>query len=90
MSTTEYTDEPTLVDDIDETTANDLIGIAEIADRLTQRAGREVTRSNVTTWINRRETQKNGFPAPVRQLSMGGVYSWVQIAAWWDSGKGRA
>ena len=90
MSTANYTDEPTLVDSIDETTANDLIGIAEVAERLTQHAGREITRSNVTTWINRRQTQKNGFPMPVRQLSMGGVYSWVSILEWWNSGKGRA
>ncbi len=89
MSTT-YTDEPTLVDSIDEMTAADLVGVAEVAERLSLRAQREITRSNITTWINRRDVQKNGFPLPVTQLSMGGVYSWVAIAKWWDSGRGRA
>ena len=86
----EYTNEPTLVDAIDDLTALDLVGVAEVADRLSEHAGRHITRSNVTTWINRRLTQKNKFPAPVRQLSMGGVYSWVQVVEWWDSGQGRA
>jgi hypothetical protein len=86
----EYTDEPTLVDSIDDLTAADLVGVAELADRLSRHAGVEITRSNVTTWIHRRETQKNGFPLPVRQLAMGGLYSWVQVLAWFENGKGRA
>lgn len=85
-----YTDRPSLVSVIDTNTAMDLVGVAEISERLTRKAGREITRSNVTTWINRRDIQKNGFPLPIVKLAMGGLYSWVQVATWWDSGKGRA
>lgn len=54
--------------------ASDLVGVREIADRLNVRV------TNVTTWINRRES--NGFPEPVVQLAMGGVYDLVEVRAW--------
>jgi hypothetical protein len=46
-------------------------------------SGRNIQRSNVTTWIYRRETQRNGFPTVVNQLAMGGVYSWAEVLAWY-------
>jgi hypothetical protein len=70
--------------------ASDLAGVAELAELLSEAAGVEITRSNITTWISRRETQKNGFPAPVQQLAMGGVYSIEQVLSWFKAGKGRA
>jgi hypothetical protein len=88
MST--YSNDITEVAEIDDVTAMDLIGVAEIADRLSKHAGKEITRSNISTWINRRDTQKNGFPTPITQVSMGGIYSWVEILDWWNAGIGRA
>jgi hypothetical protein len=70
--------------------ADDLVGVAELATLLSEAAGVEITRSNITTWISRRDTQKNGFPAPVQQLAMGGVYSASAVLAWFKAGKGRA
>ncbi len=70
----------------------DLVGVKEMAERL------GVPRSQVTTWISRREPtvengrvtrQPNGFPEPVQQLGMGGVYLWSEVVAWHNVGHGR-
>ena len=51
-----------------------LAGVKEIAEAL------ETRTTNVTTWITRRAT--NGFPTPLRQLAMGGVYDLEEVLAW--------
>lgn len=88
--TTSYSDVYEDVAEIDDITRSDFVGVAEISERLTKHAGREITRSNVTTWINRRDTQKNGFPKPLTTLAMGGLYSWVEVLDWFKAGIGRA
>ncbi len=52
-----------------------LVGVSEIARHF------GVAKTNVTTWISRRE--KNGFPTPVIQLDMGGVYDLNDVDQWW-------
>ncbi len=51
-----------------------LVGVSEIARHF------GVAKTNVTTWISRRE--KNGFPKPVIQLDMGGVYVLKDVEDW--------
>lgn len=51
-----------------------LVGVSEIAKHF------GVAKTNVTTWISRRE--KNGFPEPVVQLDMGGVYDLADVEEW--------
>jgi hypothetical protein len=85
-----YSNDMTQILEIDELTAKDLIGVAEIAERLSLVAGRDITRTNVSTWIWRRDTQQNGFPLPITTLRMGGVYSWVEILDWYDAKIGRS
>jgi hypothetical protein len=54
--------------------ADRLGGVKELAEAC------DVRVTNVTTWINRREV--NGFPEPVIQLAMGGVYSIDDVLDW--------
>lgn len=82
--TTKMKTKPRMVD------ANDLVGVAEISQRLSEMFNRNIQRSNVTTWIYRRETQSNGFPKEVIQLAMGGVFLWSEVLAWYEAGTGRA
>lgn len=59
----------------------DLVGVAEISRRLA------VPRTTVSMWAQRRAT--SGFPLPVAEPSMGPVYDFVEVKAWYDSGEGR-
>lgn len=58
--------------------AEDLVQMAEIAERLGMRPQR------VTNWAARYED----FPAPITTLSTGRVWSWSQVKAWYDQGGG--
>ena len=70
----------------------DMVGVREIAERLQALGYYRVTRSHVTTWISRRDDVKddggkviraaNEFPAPIKQLGMGGVYDWQHVLPW--------
>ena len=70
---------------------DDLVGVREIADQLTE-LGYHGSRSHITTWISRREDlyndagkvvrAANGFPLPIKQLGMGGVYDWGKVLPW--------
>lgn len=42
-----------------------------------------VPTTNVTTWMSRR--YQNGFPQPVKELAMGGVYDLDAVKAWHDA-----
>lgn len=59
--------------------ADDLVGAKEIADRL------GVSSSVVHDWRRRHQA----FPEPVTQLSMGLVWSWLEVQRWAKS-TGRA
>jgi hypothetical protein len=54
--------------------ADDLVGVREIADRLS------VPRTTASMWIQR--AASNGFPAPVKRLAMGPVFDWPAVLAW--------
>lgn len=63
--------EPVLVD------ASKLGGVHEIHLHL------GVPTTNVTTWMSRR--YQNGFPDPVKELAMGGVYDLDAVKVWYDA-----
>lgn len=57
-----------------ETESVDLVGVAEIADRL------GVPRTTVSMWAARRAA--SGFPQPLEVLAMGPVYSMLAVRDW--------
>lgn len=57
---------------------NDLVGVAEIADRLSVNTG------VVHDWRRRHE----GFPKPLVRLRMGYIWRWPEVEAW-ARGTGR-
>lgn len=54
--------------------ADDLVGVREIADRL------GVPRTTASMWILR--AASNGFPAPVKRLAMGPLFDWRDVESW--------
>lgn len=75
----------------------DLVGIREIAEKLIARGlygeGQiDNARSQVTTWISRREDKvgvsgrvmrkANGFPDPIVKLSATSVFLWPDVEKW--------
>lgn len=55
-------------------TTDRLVGVAEIAELV------GVPKTNITTLMSRRES--NGFPEPVAQLRMGGVFDRLEVVKW--------
>ncbi len=53
---------------------SDLVGPAEIAERLGLRSA-----ATVNQWVRRHRS----FPTPIVRLRMGSVYSWREIERWW-------
>lgn len=58
-----------------------LAGTAELSIEL------GVPTTNISTWMTRRDV--NGFPLPLAQLGMGGVYDLDEVKEWHDRFTGR-
>lgn len=69
----------------------DLVGVKELAEGLAD-LGYSVERTHISTWISRRtgyvdtngitKDKGNGFPLPLADLAMGGVYLFTEVLEW--------
>jgi len=71
---------------------SDIMGVKELSAALKELGYPWVERTNITTWIARRDSYAtkegamkavpNGFPGPKKVLGMGGIYSWPEVLQW--------